>query len=780
MPPATRCMMRRREVATERLPDEVHDLDAVLTELGIGDVRQLWRAFCNSGAPQNTSVFVGWLRAEGVVNDDQLVVLLARLGIATTKPEEWSNTAGPTAQSRFAMLGKLGAGAMGEVLLAHDERLGRIVALKSMRAHLASDQALLGRFVLEAQISAQLEHPNIVPVYTMERTDEGSFAFTMKMVQGRNMEEFLEVSREQEAAGGADADHQLEARIDLFLKVCDAMSFAHERGVVHRDLKPENIMIGAHGEVYVMDWGVAKLVGVTDAGMTAMRELEWGQDGPGKTQVGVAIGTPSFMSPEQASGKNDELSPASDQYAMGLILFELVTLKRANTGPTAIMTTLRAQMAEKDEFVHALGRSLPVELGAIIDRATQPEPFDRYESVDHLADDLRRFVRNEPTVALPDSRVRSLTRWMSRNSARAAFMVMSLVLVAVVGASSVGLVSLSAVIQSQRIAAEREHRTAELISAVSRRAHVMDMDLFEHQSLVERLAMSTARLLEREPDNDERVYTLADLKSGDTPLDWAPSDKYEQSVSFDYPVNVGAPDAPVSELAADIRALAPLRHDMRMVFSGAFGDPPPGQPPHLLRGKVDKKEVPLPWVYVGLESGLIVNYPGNALYSPEFDTRKRPWYTMAVGSTVSVWGPPVPDDSGLGSLVPCTSPVIGTDGTFYGVAGVANGLKHMVEELRIERLQSFQKAGYLVTPDGRIVLQTGDEVNKDIDAGLYGNQADSLLPFPDSSLVDALGEGDGAGKLRIGDDILVFSRLESLGWFLVVRVDGAGLDTWEL
>ena len=192
---------------------------------------------------------------------------------------------------------------------------------------------------------------------------------------------------------------------------------------------------------------------------------------------------------------------------------------------------------------------------------------------------------------------------------------------------------------------------------------------------------------------------------------------------------------------------------------------------------MNRRDVPVAWIDVATESGLIVNYPGNAVYSPQFDTRKRPWYTMAKGEHGPVWGPPVPDDSGLGILVPCSIGLYDEAGTFLGVTSFANGLEFLVDQLHIKEI-SPMKAGYLVDNQGQLVIRTGDEQTK-VASGLHGNRARRLMPFPETSLTDAINARHRSGTINSGGDILVFIRLLSLGWYYVVRVDAEQFESWN-
>jgi serine/threonine protein kinase len=182
-------------------------------------------------------------------------------------PTEDANLPGPDAvptatETHYALKKTLGAGAMGEIWLARDTGLRRQVAYKRMHPHIATQKDALSRFLREMQITAQLDHPHIVPVYECEMNPDGSLAYAMKLVKGRTLKDVLLEKRALLEKGlPIDAEYSLNRLLDYFLNVCDAMHFAHSKGVIHRDLKPVNLMIGEFGEVYVMDWGIARRIG---------------------------------------------------------------------------------------------------------------------------------------------------------------------------------------------------------------------------------------------------------------------------------------------------------------------------------------------------------------------------------------------------------------------------------------------------------------------------------------------------------------------------------------
>ncbi|MBT3217991.1 MAG: serine/threonine protein kinase, partial [Proteobacteria bacterium] len=443
------------------------------------DVATLFDQFHSESGLSQPDAFFGWLFSHRILTRPQYLLLQQQEGIAPTG--EFIRQA--AAEERFNLLGVLGAGAMGEVHLARDPGLGRTVALKVMKPDQAHKKGLFQRFLFEARVSAQLDHPNIVPVYTMERSNQESPAFSMKLVQGNTFDEYLEQCHAQEQRGEVDAEHRLEARLENFLKVCDAMAHAHARQVIHRDLKPENLMVGAFGEVYVMDWGIAKLIRQEDLDLEELASIHPDDAGPGATRAGVAVGTPCFMSPEQALGNNNELTAAADQFSLGLILFELATLQRANVGTTSVEAMLNAQEAQKRPFEHAFGQPLSKELEAVIDKATALEPADRYESVREFAFDIRRYLRDEETEALPDDRYRQASRWVEHNAAKAAIAAMAGILVTVLFASGVSVASLANVIKTQSQAAASENRKTSLVRLVDHNARAIDLTLFRHESL---------------------------------------------------------------------------------------------------------------------------------------------------------------------------------------------------------------------------------------------------------------------------------------------------------
>ena len=285
----------------------------------------------------------------------------------------------------------LGKGGMGQVRLCRDERIGRHVAQKVIIRSGAAHPEMRARFLREARVQGQLEHPNIVPVYDLGIDPDGQLYFVMKRVRGRTFEQVLHGLAE----GDAEMVRQFSRRklLSTFVSVCLAVDFAHRRGVIHRDLKPANIMLGDFGEVYVLDWGLAKLVEVDDE-LQERPSLLPAPDAL-STQVGRIYGTPGYMAPEQVAG--GEIDVRADVYALGTILFEILTLEPWVVDPSS---QLDGDLPEASASRRAPDRDIPPELDAICARAPAPSRDDRFASARALAETIDAYLDGDRDVAL--------------------------------------------------------------------------------------------------------------------------------------------------------------------------------------------------------------------------------------------------------------------------------------------------------------------------------------------------------------------------------------------
>lgn len=292
---------------------------------------------------------------------------------------DWPDLSG----TRYEVIGKIGQGGMGTVYRTRDTVLDRLVALKVLNVNLDAGQ-FAGRLTREAQILGALEHPGIVPVHDLGLLPDGRVFYVMKLVNGIRLDDYVSTPR------------LLSEKLQVFLKICDAVGFAHSLGIVHRDLKPQNVMIGSYGEVLVLDWGVAGFLDPARnsfspvPGEEGTRAPDRPVDPEHRTVEGTVIGTPGYMSPEQASGRIHEIGTRSDVYSLGALLRFLLTGEQAK-GPNA---EIRA--------ANPGAESIPKALKAICRKAMAVDPVDRYDSVRSLARDVQRFLAVVRVEAYPE------------------------------------------------------------------------------------------------------------------------------------------------------------------------------------------------------------------------------------------------------------------------------------------------------------------------------------------------------------------------------------------
>ena len=280
----------------------------------------------------------------------------------------------------------LGEGGMGSVHAALDHGLRRRVAVKLLHPALDAVERDELRFVEEAQLTGQLEHPNIVPIHEIGTTADGRLYFTMKLVDGRPLAELLLASPPERRT-----DRELRELVKVVVKVCDALAFAHAHGIVHRDLKPENILVGEYGEVYVLDWGIALRAEALVESALADQPFP---PVPPLDRLGVIIGTPEFMAPEQARGDVHRIDARTDVFGVGGVLYAILTGRPPHHEADDDHTIVAAQRGAVMPPAEARpGLVLPQLLSAIVTRALSREPADRHASIRELQDELESFLR---------------------------------------------------------------------------------------------------------------------------------------------------------------------------------------------------------------------------------------------------------------------------------------------------------------------------------------------------------------------------------------------------
>jgi serine/threonine-protein kinase len=311
-----------------------------------------------------------------------------------------SSAAGTRDQGgRFRILRAHAHGGLGEVFVAQDEEVGREVALKQIQGRYAHDPEKRGRFLLEAEITGRLEHPGVVPIYGLGSYTDGRPFYAMRLIRGHSLKEAIR--RFHETNDPTDRRLGLRQLLGRFVSVCNTIAYAHSRGVLHRDVKPSNIMVGQYGETLVVDWGVAKAGGCSEQSNSVRDNPIQAGGGSAVTQIGSVLGTPQFMSPEQAAGAFDRLGPASDVYSLGATLYCILTGRTPFAGDNLASVLAKVQAGE---FLTPtqVKPGVPAALDATCVKAMALRPEDRYPSALALADAVERWLADEPVSGLTD------------------------------------------------------------------------------------------------------------------------------------------------------------------------------------------------------------------------------------------------------------------------------------------------------------------------------------------------------------------------------------------
>lgn len=404
-----------------------------------------------------------YLRQEGILSEEVLLRIeteeseyLRSLGSEDTEPQAWSSIARRTSgllervdptgriakvfglsqipkavvgdetrtfRMKFRLIRKLGQGGLGTVWLAVDTSLNRYVAVKEICDRFGPDSAAVARFRREAEITGRLDHPSIVPVHILGENElDGRVFYVMRFLGNETLADAIREYHETRELGMASplAFHRL---LTAFASVCQAIAYAHSNKVIHRDLKPQNIALDNFGQVIVLDWGLAKTLGMDDP----HSHLRDGSDSPvvdslDVTLAGQVVGTPMYMAPEQASGRVDEIDERTDVYGLGAILFSILTgfapheLSQESLAPGSKMSDLLDMIVDQPTTQpRKLNPQIPIPLEAICLKAIAKERCARYPSAAALSEDLQRWLANEPISAIQDPLGKRFQRWIAKH-----------------------------------------------------------------------------------------------------------------------------------------------------------------------------------------------------------------------------------------------------------------------------------------------------------------------------------------------------------------------------
>lgn len=709
----------------------------------------------------------------------------------------------------------LGEGGMGRVFAARDRTLGRRVAIKELRPEAKTRSDLWGRFLREAQIGGQLEHPNIVPIYAFEFSPNGGPAFVMQLIEGESLGDYIARVLERAETGATDTP-TLKERIAKLLPVCDAVAYAHGRAVLHRDLKPDNVMLGAHNVVLVTDWGIARVradenetetpersasivpIPARDdehQGATSeVRETQDGADdamdsretllaplGPAamaetiatplaggarpttsgsvQTQLGAVLGTPQYMAPEQAMGL--QVGPAADQFSLGLMLFELAALRDARSHDNATEAYTQAVLGTQAAHVDWRGQALDPRLSAIILRATAKEPADRYASVEDFARDVRAFSRDEEVTVLRDSFARRLLRALQKHPAQSVGVVALVLLLLAAWAIA------STTRAATRASAARHDAEAlsRLTAGLLENGRALEHDLKEFDAELVGLAQIIRIRLESDdvPSKDSvTILTPVDVRDGHLPglVRSAVDGTYR---SYRDPVFVFSLGAGALAHRQALQ-LAHAKRDLIDLYVAGIDETARTYTPEAQERLMIERQDGLVRVMLALESGLFAQFPGRGDFSPDYDPRHTDWYKRAMQSQGSVFTRPKYGPLGKIPRLALVRSVPSRQGKMGAVAG-GFWLSALVKRLGLHAAPHLMRA-FIAAPDGKELVSRAV-----VEAASRGHgEPEQLIPLPDvpsPRLRVVLAQGDHHGYIVDGDELFVYTRLAIEDWVLV-------------
>ncbi len=673
--------------------------------------------------------------------------------------------------TKYVMLEEYAHGGHATVSIARDRNLRRVVAIKSLKKEAETMDGLIDSFVSEAKVTAQLDHPGIIPIYGLSSDGNHGVHLIMKLVNGRTLREYLRnISLNYRARGvkAFDEDAQLRTRLEIFLHVCDAVAYAHHKNIIHRDLKPENIMLGEFMEVFVVDWGLAKVITKEDDTSSEKESI---------------TGTPRYFSPEALRGRHCDAR--SDIFTMGLILQEIVTLQFAIQGEDEKEYMSHIINNELEPIEHRFKWHIDKALKAIIQKATAYCPEDRYQSVKELSEDIRRYMGGLSVEAYPDNFLMTSLRYLNghRREFVAGFLAILLLFSAVTAYSIFRQLKISREMNVQRRALNYIFNRTSIVS------NHIDTTTLHIQEQLHALSRILAYLLAYNNEGDKEAWhqafrpTMSEIGKTEPGMFYSPY--YKRMTSLDYGICTFAPDADMKECNAFLEKGYPVLKRMKTIVLGSKSNYGFSEKDfERLKADYLYNGFPVRSVYVGTCGGAKLLYPWRGNYPRVIDPRTRNWYLDAQKMGKPVWGKPYMDyDSVSGLSMPCSVPIYDMKGEFCGVVGLdlsVNKLTNSILSMGNTGEYVLEKA--VINKDGETIFSSKSEYfNKSFDPEKLHKDVEFKTPLFGDDVIrrKILQEGKNYGVFSLERNgrrrVYSFAHLDIIDMYYVVVADYNGL-----
>lgn len=665
----------------------------------------------------------------------------------------------------------IAAGGQGILYRGMDMTLNRQVAIKSLRPQNCGKARERHAFIAEARVTAQLEHPSIVPVYSLHSEENNGLSVTMKMIRGRTLQSYLnriKILYRRHGIRSYDEKKALRVRLEILLKICDALEYAHSRNVMHCDLKPENIMIGEYHEAYLMDWGIS-------------HPIKGGKYDP-KTWIKneKVLGTPRFLSPETLRG--EYCDERADIYAMGLILYEIVTLNEAFTGESAEEIIENVRHYRMNPVKHQFRYSVDPDLKAIILKAAAYDAEDRYFSIKAFAGDIRKFLRSEEVSARPDNFIRKIFRFCIVRHGKAMVITALICLLAAVGSVATQLLD---TIQRERRETQRRAVIGRTFISGLVTSYNFENEISNLENSIEGCSQALIYLLDKKirftsSEPDAASAFPIEMYAKKPPASFRYHTKYGCELDFDHIGYLMHENADRNRLMNHVQAASELlRGCQDIMLSSTFGTRLTRHNRNeLIRDLMDNGK-PVCLIYFAFEDGIYFCYPGKS-YARQYDPRKRLWYRNRINpaNPSAGWSTPYLNAGETGLVITYSVRLETPDGKAIGVAAVDVDLSFLQTE--ISRKQNRDETSIVektfVDETGSIIITTNKELNKKaVDGYLQAKNGGAPgFPYPDQSLIRQFQLHANGYLQRIENGktyIYVYSKCKTVNWLYFEKID---------